>query len=646
MSLIRQVWLLLLATVLLAFVGGTWVSIDAARDTLQTQLRLKNADNATALALVLSQQKGDAQTMALVMSAQFDTGFFRRIVLRGAPGTAPLFEREADTPPLAAPAWFVHALPIESVPGIAQVSDGWRAIGTVEVASHTAYAHDDLWHGGLKAAAALAVVGMLAALVAALLLGRVRWPLEQTVAQARSLERGEYVTVAEPGTPELKRLTRAMNSMVARLKLVFEGQVAQLEALRRQVSHDALTGVANRGTFLGQFDAALHAEEGQGVSGLVLLRLPGLAALNRTAGHATTDRMIVSVAQLLQAYASEVPGCFIGRLNGSDFAIALPAPGVAGDTAQALVATLRTLLGAVSVQASAVAGALELRREGSVAEQLAAADQALARAESRGDFAVESVGQADDALARLGEGAWRRRLHDALQSDDGTRLRLAEYPVRARSGDLVHVECPLRVRLDAEAAHEPAVRWLPLALRSRLTAELDARAISLALQAIAGDGRPRGVNVAPASLGQGGLAARVRDLLEASPRAARSLWIEVAEVAAAEQFEHLQEFGRLLRPLGVRFGLEHAGERLTRIDRLFELGLDYVKLDSALGRGIGRAGADREARASLVRGITTMLHSLSLQVIAEGVADASDAQALWDCGVDAMTGPWVSATEG
>jgi EAL domain-containing protein (putative c-di-GMP-specific phosphodiesterase class I) len=30
-------------------------------------------------------------------------------------------------------------------------------------------------------------------------------------------------------------------------------------------------------------------------------------------------------------------------------------------------------------------------------------------------------------------------------------------------------------------------------------------------------------------------------------------------------------------------------------------------------------------------------------VCAEGVDDGADAQALWDCGIDAITGPWASA---
>ena len=49
---------------------------------------------------------------------------------------------------------------------------------------------------------------------------RIRKPLDETVEQAVSLQRGEYLTVAEPNVPELKRLTRAMNSMVSRLRVV------------------------------------------------------------------------------------------------------------------------------------------------------------------------------------------------------------------------------------------------------------------------------------------------------------------------------------------------------------------------------------------------------------------------------------------
>ena len=193
------------------------------------------------------------------------------------------------------------------------------------------------------------------------------------------------------------------------------------------------------------------------------------------------------------------------------------------------------------------------------------------------------------------------------------------------------------MRLDPSGPLEVAAHWLPLATRSRLTCEIDERALALALAAIARDGQPRCVNLSPASLADSGFAARLRKQLQAEPRHARLVWLEVHESAAADHFELVRELGRQVRPCGARFGLEHAGERLSRVERLFEAGLDYVKLDGAVGQGVA---ADAR-RADFVKGLVTMLHSLSLQVIVEGVADASDAQALWALGVDGITGPVV-----
>ncbi len=635
MSLIGQIWLKLLVVIVLSFVGGVAIHTDAMRDTLQTQLQMKNADNATALAQVLSQQKGDAALMALALAAQFDTGYYRRIRLVGADG-APRFVREAPPRALDAPAWLERALPIAAAPGVAQVSNGWNALGRVEVESQDAYAYAELWHAVKRGAAAMLLLGLVAALAGALIVRRIRAPLELAVAQAHSLERGEYVTVAEPSTPELRRLVRAMNSMVARLKQVFEGQATQLETLRRQANGDALTGLSNRAHFMGRLDAALHREDGSADVGLVLLRILDLAELNRAIGHDSADRLITTIAQALEAYTARVDGCFVGRLNGSDFAMCLPVGGLAEETARAVTAALHALLPAFGKQAAVAAGAVETARGTPLAALMAQADLALARAEAQGAFAVETAGESGPALAHLGEGGWRRHLHEALAAG---RVTLVEYPVRGQGGQLVHLECPLRVQLEPDGRAEPAARWLPLAARARLTAALDERALSLALGAIALDGQPRAVNLATASLADSGFAARLRAQLLQAPRAARQLWVEVPEAAAAEHFELLRELGRQLRPLGARIGLEHAGERIGRIERLFELGLDYVKLDVSITRDIGRDAH----RAGFVTGVVAMLHSLSAQVIAEGVAREDDAAALWQCGVDAQTGPWVSA---
>ena len=72
-----------------------------------------------------------------------------------------------------------------------------------------------------------------------------------------------------------------------------------------------------------------------------------LAGVNRAMGHAATDRMLMSIAQSLRPYAERVDGCFLGRLNGSDFALCLPVAGVARETAQALASLLKNAFEAI-----------------------------------------------------------------------------------------------------------------------------------------------------------------------------------------------------------------------------------------------------------------------------------------------------------
>ena len=642
MSLIRQVWLLLLGMVLLSFLGSFGVWVMSARGYLETELRLKNSDNAQSLALTVSQQHGDPALIELVMAAQFDTGYYRSIRLRTVDGRV-LMERVAAVDSLGdVPAWFVRLAPIESHPGVAQVSDGWRALGTVEVVSQSSFAYAQLWRGALHTAAWLVFSGLIAGLLASFGVRFIKRPLRATIEQAQALVERRFVTVPEPSVPELARLSRAMNAVVLRLKAVFEDQAQQVEQLRLQAHCDPLTGLANRRHFLGQFGAALEREDGVRAGSLLLVRVMHLQHLNRDVGHHGTDHILQALAARLGVFVRDVPdhgdgtAAALGRLNGADFALLMPHNGSVRAQAQAVSDYLRPVCAELAGPVELVVAGVGWQRGSAVHTLMAVADEALARAESRGAFAVEAAEEPVTPHAMQGEDEWRQRISLAVVE---RRARLMSFPLVDRTGKLVHLECPLRLQIDPDNGYDVAAYWLPLALRTGLTASTDELAVSMALEQIAADGQARGVNVSPASLLNSSFVPRLIALLERVPTAAGSLWLEVPESAAVERFEVVRDMCRQLRPLGARVGLEHAGERLARIEHLFESGLDYVKLDAAIVNGVG----EDEARAAHVRGTATMLHGLGLQVYAEGVTLDSDAQALWACGVDGITGPVIAS---
>lgn len=647
MSLIRQVGVLIVAALLLAFAGGMVVSGNAMRGLLNQQLSLKNADNAQALALAVSQQGGDTAVIELLMSAQFDTGAYQSLRWRKPDGGI-AFERLAPPQRAQAPAWLQGWVKLEAAPGVAQLSSGWTSLGQIEISSQQAYAYDALWQGLRHSAGLFALMAVVALALAHALLGRIRRPLDALVRQADALAVGQFVTVEPSPVQELRSLTEALNAMVMRIKRMFEAQTEQLGLLHAQAHCDALTGLNLRKHFLAELASALARDDGPPHASLLMLRLHDLARVNRLLGREATDQVLHLIGEVLQRATSQAHGSLAGRLNGADFALWLPAPALLEDSAQRLTDALNLALqraggnGGGSVVQLALGG-VGLSRSLPLSQWFAQADAALAEAEHDiGDKSVVSCLRRDDSSGSglpQGERAWRAQIEAALAQG---HTRLLQYPVLDRDGHLLQWDCPLHLGLATRADGSPdfvtAAAWLPLALRTGLTAEVDLAAVSAALNLVRGDGQQRCVNVAAASLRNPEFLPRLRALLRTNAQAARQLGLEVDADAALTQFDLVQELSRSMHPLGVRVGLEHAGAQLQRIERLYQLGLDFVKLDRSVLIGV----ADDSSRAGFVRSLVILLHSLSLQVVAEGVDDPRDAQALLDCGLNGITGPWAT----
>jgi diguanylate cyclase (GGDEF)-like protein len=629
MSLIRQVRLMLFGVLFFALIGSVATHTLVARQALRSQLQVRDHDGAMMLALALSQQQGDAARMQLLGAPQFDAGRYRRLQLAREDGSL-VVEREWPERPAAAPRWFVHFLALAQEPGLAEVTDGGRRVGRLQLWHQAEWAADALWTGSLRMAAGLAALGLAAAAVAALALRAWRRPLMATLAQAQALEERRFVIADEPRVPELRQLTRSMNSIVRRLQAVFDHQVAMLEELRVQAQADAVTGLPQRRHFVARLDSALADESHRG-AGLLLVRLRPLEAMNRRIGHQATDRLLAALAQVLLSYPRHVKGALAGRLNGSDFALYLPAQGMAEESARSLLEALRAALAMVDREADLAIGGAELPLPSGATAALALADGALAQAESAGAFAV-CIAPPMPADARLhGEGDWRVRLAAALRFG---RARLMEYEMRNAAGELLHLDCPMQLQLDADGPFEPAGHWRAMAVRCHLVDQADLAGLALALQAIGRDGRPRCVHMAAASLADEGFIAEVQRRLTSAPQAAAKLWIDIAE-GAALQPRRLRDAISAWRRLGVCVGLEHAGVRLLDLSRLPALGVDYIKIDGAFVQGVATRPEVRE----LVRGLVGLLRGMQVRILAKAVLHEADRAALWTLGFDAAIAP-------
>lgn len=634
MSMYRQLWLAIITSMLLALGGGLLASLVSARSYLESQLSIKNTDNATALALSLSLNNQDATMVELTVASLFDGGHYEWIRVTNPQG-AVVTEKVDAAEAVDAPAWFARLLPIRAQPGKAQISNGWKQVGVVTLASHSRFAYGALWKSAYEMAAALTFAGLVGGLLGALILHRLRSPLDAVVRQANAITQRRFAVIEEPKVPELRQLAVAMNTAVSRLKAMFDEEAARLEVMRREANCDPLTGLSNRSHFMARLQQCLASEDAAG-GAFLLVRLTDLVETNRLLGRGVTDEYVCRIAEVLQKYAAACSQGMGARLNGADFALLLPGEEQGRGRADALMQDLREV--AAPFLKNAAVASIGVGSFGPGMEMgalLTRVDAALAGAQAGTGNEVHEALHGGEGLPQTSE-QWSTLIRGALER---RWVALADFPVLAVGGQLLHRECPLRLKLGEAEDWLPAARFFPVAERLRLTPAIDLTAMALGLQALqAQPGLPGiAINLSGHSLADPTFIPQLQDLLAKHRHAASRLWMEVPETSAYKHFETFRYLCRVLKAAGCQVGLEHFGYHFSQIGSLHDLGLDYLKIDSSFIRDIDK----NSGNAVFLKGLTGIAHNIGLQVLAEGVVSQAELQALVALGFDGATGPAI-----
>lgn len=635
MSMYRQLWLAIIVSMLLALTGSLFASLFSARAYLEQQLSMKNADNAAALALSLSQQNPDAVTVELVVAALFDSGHYESIRVIDPNGKL-MIERLAPPGDPGAPDWFVRRLAIDPDPGQAQITSGWSQFGSVTLVSHRRFAYQVLWTSTQEMVAALALASFIGGYLGSLILRRLRRPLQAVIDQAKAISNRRFVTIPEPDVPELRQLAGAMNATVVRLKTMFEEEAARLETVRRDANFDTLTGLVNRDYFISQLGSALEGEDSSGGT-LFLIRVADLAGINRRLGREATDELLRRLAEKVGAGATANEEGLAARMNGADFALLLPGEKAGRAVAEKLLQDLvDTMEAFVDGGPSAYIGMGSFRRGAELRALLSHVDAVLIAAEAEGINAVrEAVIDTDNEIPRSAA-EWSQAIRRAL---DRQWVHLVSFPVVDMQNRLLHDECPLRLKFDADDEWLPAGRFLPVAERLGFSAELDLAALTLGLANLERQPDLPGlaINLSGTSVAQADFQQQVAALLGRHRKAASRLWIEVAETGVLKHVDAFRTLCKLLGDFQCRVGVEHFGRQFSQIGRLHDLGLSYIKVDASFTRHLDTHPGNQ----TFLKGVSSIAHGIGLLVIAEGVANDAELAALGAVGFDGATGPGV-----
>jgi diguanylate cyclase (GGDEF)-like protein/PAS domain S-box-containing protein len=415
---------------------------------------------------------------------------------------------------------------------------------------------------------------------------------------------------------------------------------AQQHKLEYQATHDSLTQLPNRIALVERLETTL-ANGGKPVA-LLMLDLCRFKEVNDTLGHNVGDLVLREVARRFGATVGDVG--FIARIGGDEFSVVLDGPGAldcVATIAHRLSDCLREPIdvAGISIEVGLSISAAQSPMDATDAQTLLKrADVAMYVAKRRGSaFERYDAAQDDNSVRRLSIGG---ELRAALAAD---ALEVHYQPqVSLRSGLVEGVEALMRWPHPSLGQIGP-MEFITIAESTDMIRPLTEWSIARALRDLLA-WRDRGldlrvaVNLSARLLQDTAFPVRLKALLDEKRVAPASLELEITESAMmldpARALRIIQEIGRL----GVRIAIDDFGTGYSSLGYLRDLPVHALKLDKSFVKGMQGSTDDR----IIVESTAQMAHALRLEVVAEGVETAWDANFLVTAGYDAGQGYYYS----
>lgn len=393
---------------------------------------------------------------------------------------------------------------------------------------------------------------------------------------------------------------------------------------------DALTGLANRASFLATLERSCASGSG---AGLVLMDIQDFSAMNDALGQRAGDALLASLASRLAEAVG--PRGAVGRLGGDEFGVLFERLSRA-----AVEAEVRRVRNAVTLPYQLDDAVDRLSIGVSVGIAIAPEDAtdaagllqgaSLALAAARREFASGPRFFEPAMLVGLQE-------RNAIRSDLRHAARRGELSVRfqpvvdLRTGRVVSAEALLRWRHPVRGDVPPS-SFIPVAEASGLISQLGGFALVEACRRAAAwpDGLRVAVNVSASQFREAALLSTIDAACREAGLDPARLDLEVTESVLLDASAATIERFREIRERGIRIILDDFGTGYSSLAYLLRLRFDKIKIDQAFVRNIEtNAGA-----SAIVAAIASLATRFGMLTTIEGIERPSQLDAARALGVD------------
>ncbi|MCW8919186.1 MAG: EAL domain-containing protein [Gammaproteobacteria bacterium] len=416
------------------------------------------------------------------------------------------------------------------------------------------------------------------------------------------------------------------------------------ERIRRQANYDTVTGLPNRTLFQERLSASISSSHREGwTTALLFIDLDHFKAVNDSRGHEVGDWLLREVAGRLVAAIREADT--VARLGGDEFTVILQDVHSADDAAM-VAQQIVTSLGEPFVAAggdifigASVGITLYPHDAQEITTLLRNADLAMYRAKEAGrngySFFTQGMNEQIQEHTRL-----KNAMRHALQRDE---FFLEFQPiVDVRTGETVRAEAQLCWHHpEGEAVSLEAL--IPLAEESGLIAHLGWWILEQACRAAArwwqgGHEIGVAVNVSARQIQLGLNVEDIVSLLEDLSLPPQSLTLEISETLLLEDTQKRLAWFKQVCGAGVNLSVDDFGSGTSSLGHLKLFPASNLKI----ARGLVQDSVGDTESATLVRAVIKLAEVLGLEVVADGVEEASQLALLQQHGCHLIQGGYAS----
>ena len=644
MSLLKRLWLSIAVLLMTVFAVTMTVFGLSGSSTLQKQLAIETENTARSLAQVLSleAQLSEVDTLdpvivQLRLSPFTDLSEFEIVELRDPTG-AVIFRSQNTPAPTEAPDWFKQFFAVETFAATAPVMLGWNN-WDLSLTPFGGAAYDELWRVSKRSAVAMIAAFFVAGLIGQLLLSRLLLPLNDVVYQASAIGQRRFTKIEVPNTAEFAAVARSMNDLSERVQTMLADEAKLLQSKKASIDLDETTGLLNREAFVDQFAIKLQRENEEATGAAALIRIMGLADMNREYGRQAIDKLLSDIGSALSAVKNqEINGAYssIGRMNGSDLCAIATNEINPKNLADALQRITKAALNnhGIDEKYCVAAACIEYAYGDSVGDLLTAMDVALAQSELQSGQAIvpaESIGASDHH--RSDHLFWQQPLERALLGDG---LALNWYPIKDKQQRILHLEGMARLTIESQEFN--AGQFMPWVFRLGLGTDFDKAVVKRALAELPSHDARLHVNLSAESVMRDNFVDWLSSLLSKASQDISRLGFELSESAVLAATDKFGKMVTVATNLGCQVGIEHMGYRPEIIAELARLGPSYLKIDSLYTQNL----RSNEGNKAVVTSISVVAKSLGIDCIVEGISEAEDREAAYQMGVRGASGKAIN----